>query len=92
MKPPEKLLGLLCHPEPLEASGEAAGFVVPSGALEASVVAAGLEVSPGALETSVVAAGLEVAVAFAEALGLVVVPAVEVLEEASGFAEPVVIL
>lgn len=76
MKPPEKLLGLLCHPEPLEASGEAAGFVVSS----------------GALETSVVAAGLEVAVAFAEALGLVVVPAVEVLEEASGFAEPVVIL
>lgn len=83
---------MLCHPEPLEASGEAAGFVVPSGALEASVVAAGLEVSPGALETSVVASGLEVAVAFAEALGLVVVPAVEVLEEASGFAEPVVIL
>ena len=67
---------MLCHPEPLETS----------------VVAAGLEVSPGALETSVVAAGLEVAVVFAEALGLVVVPAVEVLEEASGFAEPVVIL
>lgn len=76
MKPPEKLLGLLCHPEPLEAS----------------VVAAGLAVSSRILEAFAEAAGLKVAVVFAEALGLVVVPAVEVLEEASGFAEPVVIL